>query len=109
VEAAGIGRSGRTRFLGAFRLKGRAKALRIHELLDADDPIVAAEKRAGAVFVDRLLKELAGGDLEGAWATAGEGLEQHPIDRVLAFYREALEEMMRLGASYDGAMQLKEK
>jgi signal transduction histidine kinase/class 3 adenylate cyclase len=109
VESAGIVNSGRTRFLGSFRVKGRTKGMRIHELLDADDPIVAAEKRGAAEFLTRIVRGLAVGDLEGAWVAAGEGLERYPIDRVLAFYRETLEEMMRIGAAYDGAIELKEK
>jgi adenylate cyclase len=109
AEAACIGRSGRTRFLGSFRLKGRAKALRIHELLDAEDPLVAADKRSAGEFIVKTLGELERGDVERAWGTAGEGLELYPVDPVLAFYREALGEMLQTGATYEGALDLREK
>jgi two-component system sensor histidine kinase ChiS len=109
AEAACIGRSGRTRFLGSFRLKGRAKALRIHELLDAEDPVVAADKRSAGEFIVKTLGELERGDVERAWGTAGEGLELYPVDPVLAFYREALGEMLQTGATYEGALDLREK
>ncbi len=109
VEAAGIARSGRTRYLGAFRVKGRSKALRLHELLDAEDPVVAAEKRSAAEFLSRLHAELERGEIEGAWATAGEAQELFPIDPVVAFYREALDAMLQTGEAYDGAIELREK
>ena len=109
LEAAGLGRSGRTRYVGAFRLKGRAKALRVHELLDADDPVTAADKRSASELLTRMHRELDGGDLDSAWASASEGYDLYPNDAVIAFYRVALESMLRLGQSYDGAIDLKEK
>jgi signal transduction histidine kinase/class 3 adenylate cyclase len=109
VEAAGIARSGRTRYLGAFRVKGRSKALRIHELLDAEDPLVAGEKRSAAEFLVRMHGELERGEVEGAWAIAGEAREHFPIDPVVAFYRDALESMLQTGEGYEGALELREK
>jgi signal transduction histidine kinase/class 3 adenylate cyclase len=109
VEAAGIGRSGRTRYLGAFRLKGREKALRVHELLDAEDPVVAAEKRSASEVLTRIHRELATGDLESAFAAAAEGFDVFPQDAAVAFYRVAIESMLRVGATFDGAIELKEK
>lgn len=109
VEAAGISKSGRTRYLGAFRLKGREKALRVHELLDADDPIVAAEKRSANEILVRVHRELASGDLESAFASAAEGCDLFPNDAAVSFYRVAIESMLRVGATFDGAIDLKEK
>jgi len=109
VEAAGIGRSGRTRYLGSFRLKGRSKALRIHELLDAEDPVVAADKRSAAEHIATVIRELDGGDFEKAWATVRDAQETFPLDPVLAFYKEAIGAMMQTGDAYEGSLELREK
>jgi adenylate cyclase len=109
VEAACIGGRGRTRFLGAFRLKGRQKPVRVYEPLEADDPILAAEKRSANDRLARMHRELEAGDLDSAFASAAEGYDLYPNDAALAFFRVALEQMLRLGQPYEGAIELKEK
>jgi len=109
VEAAGLGRSDRTRYLGSFRVKGRAKALRIHELLDAEDPVVAADKRSAAEPIEAIVHALERGEYERAWSTARGALEAFPLDPVLAFYSEAIGELMRTGETYEGSIQIAEK
>jgi adenylate cyclase len=109
VEAAGIGRSGRTRYLGSFRLKGRSKALRIHELLDAEDPIVAADKRSAAEHIAAVIRELERGDPEVAWSLARTSLETFPLDPVLAFYKDNIGAMLQTGETYEGSLELREK
>jgi signal transduction histidine kinase/class 3 adenylate cyclase len=109
VESAGIARSGRTRFLGAFRLKGRAKALRIHELLDAEDPVVGARRRDANACLATLFACLERGELDGARAAVVRGLETFSDDPVFGFYDVALADLEAGAASYDGAFTLGEK
>jgi hypothetical protein len=90
-------------------LKGRSKALRIHELLDAEDPIVAADKRSAAAQIVDIVNQLERGDLEHAWSTARSALDVYPLDPVLAFYREAIGTMLQTGEGYEGALELREK
>ena len=109
LEAAGLGRSGRTRYVGAFRLKGRAKALRVHELLDADDPITAADKRSASELLTRMHRELNAGDLAKAMSSACEGMDAHPGDEVFVFYMAVIDALLATGRAYEGAIELKEK
>jgi signal transduction histidine kinase/class 3 adenylate cyclase len=109
VNAAGLGSSGRTRYLGAFRVKGRDKALRVHELLDAELPAVADTKRIADATLSRMHRELNAGDLAKAMSSACEGMDAHPGDEVFVFYMAAIDALLATGRAYEGAIELREK
>ncbi len=109
IELVEVEKRPATRFLGAFRVKGRDKALRMHELLDAESAEVAAEKRAAALNLDRVIAFTLRNDLENAARAAALGLEAHPEDAALHFYAGELARAGRGEFAYDGVIDLKEK
>jgi two-component system sensor histidine kinase ChiS len=108
LDAAGRAAT-RTRFLGTFRLKGRAKALRVHEVLDAAPPDVAEARLRSGAHVSAVLDHLEARRFGEALAAAERGLDAHPEDAVLAFYVAAMDGICGAGAPYDGAIELGEK
>jgi two-component system sensor histidine kinase ChiS len=98
-----------TRYLGAFRVKGRDKALRIHELLDAEEAAYAAQKRAAAQILQRVVAFVDRGDLGNAARAAALGASEFPSDSALAFYIIELERVARHEADFDGVIALQEK
>ena len=98
-----------TRYLGAFRVKGRGKALRIHELLDAEEAELSAKKRAAGPILEQVIQFVGRGDLENASRAASIGAAEHPEDRTLAFYIIELDRIARRESNFDGVIALQEK
>jgi len=98
-----------TRYLGAVRVKGREKALRIHELLDADSSELASQKRASAAILKKVVEFVDRGDLENASRAAALGAAEYAQDQTLAFYIIELERIARREAPFDGVIALREK
>ena len=98
-----------TRYLGAFRVKGRHKALRIYELLDAETAEVAAAKRGAASALEAVVASVARGDLGNAARAAALGLDDHPTDGALAFYLLELDRVGGAAVSNDGVINLDRK
>lgn len=98
-----------TRYLGEFRLKGRAKSVRIHELLAASAPEVAERRIAAGVHLARILEHLDARRFPDALEAAERGCDAHPDDAVLGFYATAVEAICSDGAPFDGALELAEK
>jgi two-component system sensor histidine kinase ChiS len=99
------------RYIGTFRVKGRQKALRVHEALDAEPDGVAQSRGNATECLREVHEALARVDLETAWVAAKRGTEKFPDDGVLSFLAGEVEDLVSGGAgdAFDGVLELRTK
>lgn len=75
-----------TRYLGSLPVRGKAEHVPAYEVFDADPPVTRAAKLASRADLERGLRAMAAGDLEGAANSLRAVVEAVPDDPVALDY-----------------------